>query len=58
MRLRLDDIAQKMLRSGYTSRDVDTDKFVNRIVEILDIDNDLFSLVADEMQIIEEEYNE
>jgi len=58
MRLRLDDIAQKMLQSGYTSRDVDTDKFVNRIVEILDIDNDLFSLVADEMQIIEEEYNE
>ncbi len=54
MKLRLDEIAQKMINAGFTSSDFDKDSFTNRVVEILD-SKDLFALIADEMTLIEDE---
>ena len=54
MKLQLDQIAKKMINAGFSSSDVDKESFTNRIVEILG-DKDLFNLISEEMQILEEE---
>ena len=54
MNLRLDEIAKKLIEDGFSSLDFDKESFTNRIIEILD-DKDLFVLISEEMQVIEDE---
>jgi hypothetical protein len=52
-KLHLDDIAGKLIEKGFTSQQIDSDDLINRFVEILADEYDLFTSLAEEMQQIE-----
>jgi len=53
-KIHLDDIAEKLIESGLTSRDIDSDDLTNRVVEILQNDYDFFTALEEKMQEIED----
>lgn len=57
MKLQLDQIARKMKDLGFSSKNAYDEDFINRIIEMLD-NRELFTLIGEEMQIIEDEESE
>jgi hypothetical protein len=53
-KLHLDDIAEKLIQKGFTSQQIDSDDLINRFVEILADEYDLFTSLAEEMQQVED----
>jgi hypothetical protein len=53
-KIHLDDIAEKLIEKGFTSQQIDSDNLINRFVEILADEYDLFSSLEEEMQKIED----
>lgn len=56
-KIHLDTIAEKLIESGFTSLDIDSDKLTDAVLEILQNDYDLFTAIGEEMQTIEERGN-
>ena len=54
-KIHLDDIAEKLVESGLTSRDIDSDDLTNRVIEILQNDYDFFTALEEKMQEIEDD---
>lgn len=54
MKIRLDYLAQQLIEEGFSSKQIDSDKLTDRIIEILS-DKDFFNNLHDEMTLIEEE---
>ena len=53
-KIHLDDIARKLIDQGFTSQQIDSDDLINRFVEILADEYDLFSSLVEEMQQVED----
>lgn len=53
-KIHLDNIAEKLIEKGFTSRDIDSDDLTNRVIEILQDDYELFTALEEEMQKIED----
>ena len=53
-KIHLDDIAEKLIESGLTSRDIDSDDLTNRIIEILQDEYDFFTALEETLQRIED----
>jgi hypothetical protein len=54
MKIRLEHLAQQLIEEGFSSKQIDSDKLTDRIIEILS-DKDFFNNLHDEMTLIEEE---
>jgi len=53
-KIHLDDIAEKLIESGLTSRDIDSDDLTNRVIEILQDEYDFFTALEETLQRIED----
>ena len=53
-KIHLDDIARKLIDQGFTSQQIDSDDLINRFVEILADEYDLFTSLVEEMQQVED----
>jgi hypothetical protein len=53
-KIHLDDIAEKLIEKGFTSRDIDSDDLTDRVLEILQDEYELFTALEEEMQKIED----
>ena len=53
-KIHLDDIAEKLIESGLTSRDIDSDDLTNRVIEILQDEYELFTALEETLQRIED----
>jgi len=54
MKIRLDQLAQQLIDDGFSSREIDSDKLINKIIQVL-ADKDFFNNLHDEMTLIEDE---
>ena len=53
-KIHLDDIAEKLIEKGFTSRDIDSDDLTNRVIEILQDEYDFFTALEETLQRIED----
>jgi hypothetical protein len=53
-KIHLDDIAEKLIERGFSSRDIDSDDLTNAVVELLQDDYELFTALEEKMQTIED----
>jgi hypothetical protein len=53
-KIHLDDIAEKLVESGLTSKDIDSDDLTNRVIEILQDEYDFFTALEETLQRIED----
>jgi len=53
-KIHLNDIAEKLIEKGFSSRDIDSDILIDRLVEMLDSEYDFLTALGEEMQKIEE----
>jgi DNA-binding ferritin-like protein len=56
-KIHLDDIAEKLIKKGFTSQQIDSDALTNAVVEFLQDDYDLFTALEEEMQSVEDAGN-
>lgn len=54
-KIHLDDIAEKLIEKGFTSRDIDSNDLTDRVLEILQDEYELFTALEEEMQKIEDD---
>jgi Mg2+ and Co2+ transporter CorA len=54
-KINLDDIADRLTQKGLSSRDVDSDKFITQLVEILEDEYNLLSELTDKLESLEDE---
>lgn len=52
-KIHLDDIAQKLVDKGFTSRQIDSNELTNIVAELLQDEYDFFTSLEEEMQKIE-----
>jgi flagellar biosynthesis chaperone FliJ len=53
-KIHLDDIAEKLTQKGFSSQDVDSDKFITQLVEILEDEYNLLSELSDKLESLED----
>jgi hypothetical protein len=53
-KINLDDIADRLTQKGLSSRDVDSDKFITQLVEILEDEYNLLSELTDKLESLED----
>lgn len=53
-KIHLDDIAEKLIEKGFSSRDIDSDDLTNAVIELLQDDYELFTALEEKMQTIED----
>lgn len=54
-KIHLDDMAEKLKSEGFSSVDIDSEKLVNRVIELLQDDYDLFSSLEEQLQTLEDD---
>jgi hypothetical protein len=53
-KIHLDDIAEKLVESGLTSKDIDSDDLTNRVIEILQDEYDFFTALEETLKLFQE----